>query len=211
MWSRRAGGHLGTYPVNQGTWNRSLPGDPNFGCPQSPSSGRINSVNKIEILALRAVALDAQGENQPGRPRAEAGGSLGAPGAFTKIFVDLGNPMVEMLGRLLKQGYYVETIHRILASFPADGSKPDESVSPEQPGAQRTNADLTLAEPFTPRELEVLSLLQGPSSVKEIAGKLHISYATAKRHTINIYAKLDVNQRWNVVARAEELNLLPPR
>ena len=58
---------------------------------------------------------------------------------------------------------------------------------------------------------EVLALLRGPASIKEIAQKLHISYATAKRHTINIYGKLDVNQRWEAVAKAEELNILPAR
>jgi ATP/maltotriose-dependent transcriptional regulator MalT len=56
----------------------------------------------------------------------------------------------------------------------------------------------------------VLGLLRGPSSIKEIALKLNISYATAKRHTINLYAKLGVNQRWHAVARAAELNILPP-
>ena len=68
-----------------------------------------------------------------------------------------------------------------------------------------------LAEPLTPRELEVLTLLRGPSSIKEIAQQLHITHATAKRHTINIYGKLDVNQRWEAVAKAEELNILPAR
>ncbi len=100
-----------------------------------------NTLYKIEILALRAVALDAQGKTSQADLELKQAVALARPGAFTKIFVDLGNPMVEMLGRLLKQGYYVETIYRILASFPADGSKPDESVSPEQPGAQRTNAN----------------------------------------------------------------------
>jgi ATP/maltotriose-dependent transcriptional regulator MalT len=57
----------------------------------------------------------------------------------------------------------------------------------------------------------VLTFLRGPLSIKEIALKLNISYATAKRHTINIYGKLGVDQRWNAVAKAEELNLLPPR
>ncbi len=33
MWLEEPQVTLGTYPVNQGTWNRSLPGDPNFGCP----------------------------------------------------------------------------------------------------------------------------------------------------------------------------------
>ncbi len=39
--------------------------------------------------------------------------------------------------------------------------------------------------------------------------QLHISYATAKRHTINIYGKLGVDQRWKAVALAEELDILP--
>jgi len=53
--------------------------------------------------------------------------------------------------------------------------------------------------------------LQGPSSIKEIALKLNTSYATARRHTINIYGKLGVNRRLDAVARAEELTILPPR
>jgi LuxR family maltose regulon positive regulatory protein len=48
-------------------------------------------------------------------------------------------------------------------------------------------------------------------SIKEIASKLNILPATARRHTVNIYGKLGVNKRWNAVARAEELNILPPR
>jgi LuxR family transcriptional regulator, maltose regulon positive regulatory protein len=68
-----------------------------------------------------------------------------------------------------------------------------------------------LVEPLTRRELEVLALLRGPSSTKEIAQILHISYATAKDHTIRIYGKLGVNRRWDAVAKAEKLGILPPR
>jgi LuxR family maltose regulon positive regulatory protein len=68
-----------------------------------------------------------------------------------------------------------------------------------------------LVEPLTRRELEVLAFLQLPLSIQEVALKLNVSYATAKRHTINIYGKLGVNGRWAAVARAEELNILPPR
>ena len=68
---------------------------------------------------------------------------------------------------------------------------------------------MPLIVPLTPRELEVLHLLRGPLSIKEIALKLGISYATTKRHTINIYGKLGVNQRWSAVARAEELQIFP--
>ena len=61
------------------------------------------------------------------------------------------------------------------------------------------------------RELEVLTLLRDPLSIQEIALKLNISYATVKSHTNNLYGKLGVNGRWNAVAKAEELNILPPR
>jgi hypothetical protein len=36
-------------------------------------------------------------------------------------------------------------------------------------------------------------------------------YATAKDHTIRIYGKPGVNRRWDAVAKAEELNILPSR
>ena len=135
---------------------------------------------------------------------------LARPGGFIRVFVDLGKPMQEMLRRLAQQGHSVEMIGRILAAFPEDDKNLPGSASP--PAERQLSPGIsTLAEPLTPRELEVLTLLRGPLSIKEIALKLNISYATAKRHTINIYGKLGVNQRWNAVARAEELNILPPR
>jgi LuxR family maltose regulon positive regulatory protein len=133
---------------------------------------------------------------------------LARPGGFIRVFVDLGQPMQAMLRRLVSQGYSAESINRILAAFPAD----DEVwVGSENLAHQPSPAVSTLAEPLTRRELEVLALLQGPASIKEIALKLNTSYATARRHTINIYGKLGVNRRLDAVARAEELNILPPR
>jgi LuxR family maltose regulon positive regulatory protein len=102
-------------------------------------------------------------------------------------------------------------VRRILAAFPNEDINLVSGASPARPRRQPSSANSNLVEPLTPRELEVLTLLCGPSSIKEIACQLNISYATAKRHTINLYAKLGVNRRWDAVARAEELNLLPPR
>ena len=101
-------------------------------------------------------------------------------------------------------------IRRILAAFQEDDKNLLSSASPAQPRRQPSLANSTLAEPLTRRELEVLTLLRDPLSIKEIALKLNISYATASRHTVNIYGKLGVNGRWNAVAKAEELNILPP-
>ena len=119
--------------------------------------------------------------------------------------------MQVMLRRLVKQGHWVEMINRILAAFPEDNKSLVKGESPASPKPYQASGASVLAEPLTPRELEVLSLLRGPLSIKEIALELNLSYTTVKSHTNNIYGKLGVNRRWNAVARAEELNILPPR
>ncbi|MGB7096564.1 MAG: LuxR C-terminal-related transcriptional regulator, partial [Anaerolineales bacterium] len=164
-----------------------------------------NTRYKIEMLALRALALHAQGETSAAYAVLKQALDLGRPGCFIRVFVDLGVPMRAMLQRLVEQEHTVVMIRRILAAFQEDDSYLHSSAHHPSLG------NSTLVEPLTPREREVLLLLREPMSIKEIALKLNISYATAKRHTINIYGKLGVNQRGKAVARAEELNILPPR
>jgi len=163
---------------------------------------------KIEILALRALALDTQGQASQASAVLKQAVDMARPGGFLQVFADLGIPMQVMLRQLVKQDHPAETIRRIMAAFPADDKY---WVGSKSLSRQPSLGISTLAEPLTPRELEVLILLRGPLSIKEIALKLNISPATVKSHTINLYGKLGVNGRWNAVARAEELNILPPR
>ena len=79
-----------------------------------------NTRYKIEILALRALALDAQGETSQADAVLKQAVDLARSGGFIRVFVDLGKPMQEMLRRLAKQDHSVETIQRILAAFPED-------------------------------------------------------------------------------------------
>lgn len=162
----------------------------------------------IEILALRALALEAQGE--PDRADAELRRSidLARPGGFVRPFVDLGQPVQMLLCRFADQGHATEAVRRLLAAFPSQPLGSVAAASPA-PAGPHSAGNLALAEPLTSRELEVLNLLRTPLSFKEIALQLHISPATVKRHSINIYAKLGVSTRWKAVARAEELGLLP--
>jgi LuxR family transcriptional regulator, maltose regulon positive regulatory protein len=168
---------------------------------------------KIELLALRALALDAVASRAAGATsQADAVLNqvvdLARPGDFIRVFVDLGKPMQAMLRRLASQGQSAEWINRILAAFPVDEKK---GIGGDSLARQPKSGIPTLAVPLTPRELEVLAWLREPLSIKEIALRLNTSYATARRHTINIYGKLGVNRRLNAVARAEELNILPQR
>jgi LuxR family maltose regulon positive regulatory protein len=163
---------------------------------------------KIEILVLRALALDAQGETNAADGVLKQALDLAHPGGFIRLFIDLGLPTQAMLRRLTRQGYSIETIHPILAAFPEHDKN---LVGNQRQVPHPSLAVVNLVEPLTPRELEVLTLLRGPLSIKEIALNLNISYATAKRHTINIYGKLGVHTRRKAVVKAEEMNILPPR
>jgi LuxR family maltose regulon positive regulatory protein len=166
---------------------------------------------KIKLLALRALAMDAQGQTDQGSIMLKQAVESARLGGFIRVFADLGRPMQAMLLRLASQDHLVETIHRILTAFPEGDQDVYRSESLMPPASRQDIGISPLLEPLTRRELEVLALLRGPSSTKEIAQKLNITYGTAKDYTNKIYNKLGVSRRWDAVARAEELNILPPR
>jgi DNA-binding NarL/FixJ family response regulator len=56
--------------------------------------------------------------------------------------------------------------------------------------------------PLTPRETEVLELLQAGHSNAEIAGELHVGVETVRTHARHIYRKLGVNTRRELRAPA---------
>jgi LuxR family maltose regulon positive regulatory protein len=170
-----------------------------------------NTRFKVEILALRALVLDAQGKTSKANAVLKQAVEIARSEGFIRVFIDLGKPMKKRLRQIAKKDGSSEMIRQILAAFPEGSKKPAVSESPAPASHHPSLGISTLAEPLTPRELEVLSLLRGPLSMKEIALELNLSYTTVKSHTNNIYGKLGVNQRWKAVARAEELNILPPR
>ncbi len=73
-------------------------------------------------------------------------------------------------------------------------------------GLQKTTYP-SLDEPdaLTPRELEVVRLLAGGYSNKEIAGALGMSEGTVKNHVSSVLSKLGVRDRTRAVLRALEL------
>jgi ATP/maltotriose-dependent transcriptional regulator MalT len=64
-------------------------------------------------------------------------------------------------------------------------------------------------ERFSNREIDVLLLLAERLSNKEIAERFFVSPDTVKKHTINIYRKLGVNDRRQAVVTARTLGILP--
>jgi LuxR family maltose regulon positive regulatory protein len=72
----------------------------------------------------------------------------------------------------------------------------------------KVQAGEALEHPLTKRELEILELLPQELSNKLIADQLFIAPATVKRHSENIYHKLDVPGRHQAVAKAKGLAII---
>jgi LuxR family maltose regulon positive regulatory protein len=174
----------------------------------------------LKVLVLQAVAnqaltQQATGPGAPGGdPRPGTGKAvellaealaMAEPGGFVRTFIDEGAPMAQLLtetaARGIKPGYTARLLAALAAEAPGrDGPSPDPAPLP--PGV------LPLIEPLTPREQEVLQLIAAGYSNPEIAEELVIALTTVKTHVKNIYGKLQVTNRVQAVARAQELNLL---
>jgi DNA-binding NarL/FixJ family response regulator len=83
-------------------------------------------------------------------------------------------------------------------------------LHPLEVGAARParNEQVELIEPLTPREREVLQMLAGGLSNKEIAARMKISEHTAKFHVAQILGKLGASSRTEAVAIGMRVGLV---
>ncbi len=156
----------------------------------------------LEILMLQALALHIQGHSKQALPPLARALTLGEPGDYVRTFADEGAPMAALLRLVKSQGMtpaeaYVD---KLLAVIEAEVQ---ESLS-----TQPTAPFVSLIEPLSERELEVLGLAATGLSNQEIADKLVIAEGTVKKHLHNVFGKLNVRSRTQAILRARELKLL---
>jgi LuxR family maltose regulon positive regulatory protein len=161
------------------------------------TGGRTGSVN--EILVLQALAHASQGTLREALVPLERALAQAEPEGYVRLFVDEGQPMLELLQAAAQRGAAPNYAQRLIAAF--------GQVVPPPAVTRPTPAPQPLPEQLSERELEVLRLLRTELSGPEIARQLVVSLNTLNTHTRNIYSKLGVNNRRAAVRRAEELDL----
>jgi LuxR family maltose regulon positive regulatory protein len=173
-------------------------------------AGRMGSV--IEILALRALALQARQEWSESLTTLESALTLAEPEGYVRVFVDEGAPMAALLSELLKtwrkgsrgakQLTSLTYVRRLLAVF----ESPHTSTEP--PVGRASESDQPLLDPLTAREREVLELITEGLSNQEIASRLFIATSTVKGYVHSVLRKLEVDSRTRAISRAHELHLV---
>ena len=129
---------------------------------------------------------------------------------FTCIrpFIEMGDHVKDLLGRLIEQQVEVDFIDNLLTRMKSDKPKMTH------PGGQKSYINVTNSpvndqqERLSVREFEVLEFVAQGFRNKEIANKLFVSEVTIKKHLYNIFKKLDVNNRINMVQKAKELEII---
>ncbi len=161
--------------------------------------------NLIGVLALKALALQAQGDEAAALKSLKQALSLGEREGYMRTFIDEGAPMRELLRKASASGMAPQYVGRLLAAMTGETALASEGEAADRPpedGAQH------LVEPLTERELDVLRLLKTSLSATEIAGQLVVAPSTVRSHIKNIYGKLGVHRRMEAVERAGELGLV---
>jgi LuxR family maltose regulon positive regulatory protein len=165
--------------------------------PAAERAGRMGAL--IQVLVLRAAALQKQNDQAQARDTLARALALGQPEGYARTFLDAGPPLRILIRdyRLAVAGsHQVSTaflayMDRLLAAFPG-------------PTTPRTGVQSLL----TAREMEILALMAGGASNQEIAARLVVTVGTVKGHVNHILDKLEAHNRTEAVARARKLGLL---
>jgi LuxR family maltose regulon positive regulatory protein len=158
---------------------------------QQIKQGRLH----IELLGLRAYALDRCGERSAGLLREAAG--LAQTYGLLRVFDDAHPALGDWARQVLDAPDPAVRAGPLAAPMRAPAPPVDAARIRSQPSMA-----------LTPKEREVLELAARNLSNKEIGLAMQVGEQTIKWHMKNLFAKLDAGTRKQVVQRARILGLL---
>ncbi|MBM7845455.1 LuxR C-terminal-related transcriptional regulator [Herpetosiphon giganteus] len=148
----------------------------------------------VQACCLLALAYAAQGQNAQAIEWLQQALPLAEANQLIRSLLDYGPVMQQLLHTAQAHGLHSSLIDQALPMF-----NHNSSIKPQA----------KLVERLSEREIEVLQQIAAGSTDREIGERLYLSIYTVKVHARNIYAKLEVTNRTQAVARARSLGILP--
>jgi LuxR family maltose regulon positive regulatory protein len=161
-----------------------------------------NNYQYIEILVLKSLALDKLGQEDEALTVLEEVLLLTKQKGWIRPFIEAGNDLMIMLEKLIEKDTHTDYCKMLIEKYESYKEGLSNSVPSSKAG------DNSLDESLTERETEILSLLSKGLKNREIAEKIFLSPTTIKKHIYNIYQKLDVHSRIEVVTKARENGII---
>ncbi len=165
-------------------------------------AGRLRKL--ITIHLQQALLEQMRNRQAEAISRVASAVRLAAPEGYVRACLDEGPGIARLLPdvRPAAPGF----VDRLLDAFRQERRTP-KAPAPEA-GSPAGGEVAGLIEPLTEREVEILRLIAAGRSNPEIADRLTLSLNTVKWHVKNLYGKLQVSNRVEAAARADELGLL---
>ena len=165
------------------------------------------SCQTIEVAVLQPLALQGQGCTDQALAALKEAIALAKPGGWIRPFVELGQPMEDLLNQLKVQDAADRiAIDRILSAFPKGDQTRPLQITP--PSSKSYSPGSTPLDSLTKREHQTLRLLATGVSTEEVASEMVVTVSTVRTYAKRIYAKLGVNSRFEAVAKAQKMGLV---
>jgi ATP/maltotriose-dependent transcriptional regulator MalT len=152
----------------------------------------------VELLVLRALAENDDGDHASALMDLRRALTLAAPRNYVRAFLDERRELAGLIERLdmeqLRGSEAIPLVRRLQrALYPPDA---------------QDGAPIGMGDELTKRELSILKRLESGLSNKEIAESIFVSEGTLKWHLHNVYGKLNVKNRTGAMTRARALGIL---
>jgi LuxR family maltose regulon positive regulatory protein len=176
---------------------------------QAREHGLLEAREVGEVHTAHGVALGAQGRREEALPALEQGVFLrrlwGQPLDLVDGMIALA-AATEGVGDHERAADLFHEAEEILACCPDTGALSQRVAAVKH--AVRVGRPATGGEELSEREREVLALLSGGPSEREIGQELFLSFNTVHSHVKSVYRKLAVSSRAEAVARARKQRLV---
>lgn len=158
----------------------------------------------IQVLCLKALALAKAGRPAAAQEALRRALARGEPEGFLRSIADEGKGLKPLLTALLARASAFE------GSLPTAGyiQRVLTAIAQPRPARLQPALEAHLTEALSGRELDIVRLLSQGCSNEELAEALALAPSTIKWHLKNIFGKLGVRSRTQVVLAAQKLQLL---